>query len=141
VQEIESVKFEAATIPVRPAWAAVGWTAIVLTVSLSIVGRVSRTRADDVANVTLTPAKPDQPLTVRDRLIAGLQARLQSEVTFIDHALAAVQAGQLPQQMVDETFFWARQKAADPSHGRPRRPIIYFEPALIARANALHVTL
>jgi hypothetical protein len=141
VQEIESVEFETATIPARGAWAAIGWAVIVCAASLAIVGGTSRTFADDAAKVILTPATPDKPLTVRDRLIAGLQARLQSEVTFIDHALAAVQAGQLPQQMVDETFFWARQKAADPSHGRPRRPIIYFEPALIARANALHVTL
>jgi hypothetical protein len=141
VQEIEPVKFDAATIPARGMWTAVCWPAIALAAALAVGGGVSRTLADDVANVILAPATPDQRLTVRDRLIAGLQARLQSEVTFIDHALAAVQAGQLPQQMVDETFFWARKKAADPSHGRPRRPIIYFEPALIARANALHVTL
>jgi hypothetical protein len=97
-------------------------------------------RADDAANVILTPATSDKPATVRDRLIAGLQARLPSEVAFIDQILLAVQNGHLPQRMVDETFFWARQKAADPAHG-PQRPIVYFRPAMVARANALHVTL
>jgi hypothetical protein len=99
-------------------------------------------QADDaLANVILSPATPDQPLTVRDRLIAGLQARLQSEVAFIDHVLLEVQGGHIPQQMVDETFFWARQKAGAPRSGRVQRPIVYFKPAMIARANALHVTL
>ena len=97
-------------------------------------------RADDAANVILTPATSDKPATVRDRLIAGLQARLPSEVAFIDQILLAVQNGHLPQRMVDETFFSARQKAADPAHG-PQRPIVYFRPAMVARANALHVTL
>jgi hypothetical protein len=111
--------------------------------TLGVVGRTDQRSAwaDDAANVILTPATSDQPVSVRDRLIAGLQARLPSEVAFIDQILLAVQMGHLPQRMVDETFFWARQKAADPAHGRPRRPIIYFQPAMVARANALHVTL
>jgi hypothetical protein len=120
--------------------AALATAALVL---CGLFGRVGEriARADDVAILSLTQASPDQPISVRDRLIAGLQVRLQSEVTFIDHTLAAVQAGHLPQQMVDETFIWARQKASDPRHGRPRRPIIYFQPALVARANAINVTL
>jgi hypothetical protein len=92
-------------------------------------------------NLQLTPAMPDQPITVRERLIVGLQARLQSEVDFIDEVLAQVQAGHLPQTLVDQAFFWARQRAAMPTYGRPQRPIIYFKPAMIARANALNVTL
>jgi hypothetical protein len=45
--------------------------------------------------------------------------------------------------MVDETFFWARQRAGvDPrGQGRVRRPIIYFRPAMVARAKRLNVTL
>jgi hypothetical protein len=115
--------------------------AILAACGLAILGGAGRTFADDAAVLNPTPAAPDKPITVRDRLITGLQVRLQSEATFIDHVLLQVEAGHLPQQMVDETFFWARKKAGDPAHGRPRRPIIYFEPALVARANAIHVTL
>jgi hypothetical protein len=116
------------------------WFALVFTWCFSSVA-LTASRADDVASITLTPATPDKPVTVRDRLIAGLQARLQSEVGFIDAVLAQVEAGHIPQQMVDETFFWARKKAGDTRFGRPRRPIIYFEPAMMARAKALNVTL
>jgi hypothetical protein len=118
-----------------------GWITILLACGAAIVGGAGRTLADDTAVLILAPATPDQPISVRDRLIAGLQARLKSEVAFIDHVLLEVQTGHIPQQMVDETFLWARQKAVDPAHGRPRRPIIYFQPAMVARANAIHVPL
>ncbi len=97
--------------------------------------------AEEVAKIDVTPAQPNRPITLRDRLIVGLQAQLKSEVAFVDEVVAKVNSGQLPQRQVDETFFWARQHAAMARVGRWHRPIIYFQPAMRARANLLHISL
>ncbi|HEX5471284.1 MAG TPA: hypothetical protein VFW73_05330 [Lacipirellulaceae bacterium] len=97
--------------------------------------------AEEVAKIEVTPAQPNRPITLRDRLIVGLQAQLKSEVAFVDEVVAKVNSGQLPQRQVDETFFWARQHAAAARIGRWHRPIIYFQPAMKARANVLHIAL
>jgi hypothetical protein len=97
--------------------------------------------ADEVDPLVVTPAKPDQPITLRDRLVVGLQARLKSEVDFCDNVADKVNSGKLPQQLVDETFFWARQRAASIRNGHKYRPIVYFQPGLRARADKLHLSL
>ena len=94
-----------------------------------------------VERVALAPAKPQRPISLRDRLIVGLQARLKSEVAFVEVVAARVRSGDLPQRMVDETFFWSRARAARLRNGRTRRPIIYFRPAMAARARRLGVEL
>ena len=97
--------------------------------------------ADNAERVAIEPAKPQRPVSLRDRLIVGLQARLKSEVAFVDLVVLRVRLGQLPQRVVDETFFWARDRASVPRSGRTRRPIIYFQPAMVARAKRLRVDL
>ena len=90
----------------------------------------------------LEQAVPGRPISLRDRLITGLKARLKSEVAFVDKIVARVNAGKLPQRLVDETFFWARDRALlSRRYPRLRRPIIYFQPAMIARAARLGITL
>src|SRR5215470_13986151 len=98
---------------------AVGLAVIALVVCS--VDQVERRAAwgDELANLDLVPATPTQPITVRQRLIVGLQARLQSEVQFIDDVLFQVQMGHIPQSMVDDTFFWARQRATIPPRYAP----------------------
>ena len=76
-----------------------------------------------------------------DRLIAGLRARLKSEIEYIDRVVLAVQTGKLPQRMVDQTFFWARQRASVSRFGSTQRPIIYFQFAMTARAKRIGVEL
>ncbi len=100
-----------------------------------------RSTADDVDPLVVTPAKPDQPITLRDRLVVGLQARLKSEVDFCDNVADRVNTGKLPERLVDETFFWARQRAASIRNGHKYRPIVYFQPGLRARAEKLHLSL
>jgi hypothetical protein len=118
-------------------------TLSILILALAISGRiVQRTMAaDEVQKVEVTPGKPNRPISLNDRLVVGLQARLKSEIAFVDAVVTEVQAGHIPQQQVDQTFFWARQRAALVRDGRPRRPIIYFEPAMRMRANRLRVSL
>jgi hypothetical protein len=117
--------------------------AAILTLTLAITGRiVQRTMAaDEVQKVDVASAKPGRPVTLRDRLVVGLQARLKSEVAFVDAVVTNVINGHIPQQKVDETFFWARQRVALARDGRDHRPIIYFMPAMRARAKLLNVTL
>jgi hypothetical protein len=95
----------------------------------------------EVARPVLAAAKPHRPISLRDRLVTGLKARLKSEVAFIDNVVLRVHAGQLPQRAVDQTFFWARNRATVSRNGRSQRPIIFFQPAMAARAKRLNVDL
>ena|SRR5690349_5565647 len=119
-------------------------TCSVLVLTAAIGGRiVQRATADEVEKIGVAPAKPGQPISFHDRLVVGLEARLKSEIKFVDAVVAEVQAGHLPQEQVDQTFFWARQRAAAAvvRDHRNYRPITYFQPAMRARANLLHITL
>ena len=98
--------------------------------------------AAQVQRVAVSPGRAQQPVSLRDRLVVGLQARLKSEVEFVEVVALRVRTGDLPQRLVDETFFWARQRGASTSRGgRAHRPIVFFQPAMRARANRLHVEL
>ena len=97
--------------------------------------------SDEVAKVKVTPAGPNRPNTFRDRLVVGLKARLKSELAFIDRVVAAVELGRIPARLVDQTYFWARSRAGKSWYSRSRRPIIYFQPAMKARAKKLRVVL
>jgi hypothetical protein len=95
------------------------------------------TAAEEAAPITITPGSAAKPISFRDRLVVGLQARLESEIAFVDLVVRLVQIGKVPQRLVDETFFWSRERAAARPNVRPRRPIIYFQPAMTARLRRL----
>ena len=120
----------------------VRFLAIVILGSIVLANAAARRMvADEVDPLVVTPAKPDQPITLRDRLVVGLQARLKSEVDFCDNVAEKVNSGAIPQRLVDETFFWARQRAASIRNGHKYRPIVYFQPGLRARLDKLHLAL
>jgi hypothetical protein len=100
-----------------------------------------RATAAEVERINVSPTKARRPVSLRDRLVVGLQARLKSEVAFVEVVVDRVQTGKIPQRIVDETFFWARQRASATQAGRSRRPIIFFMPAMRARAERLRVSL
>jgi hypothetical protein len=91
----------------------------------------------------ITSGSPQQGITFRDRLIVGLQARRGAEVDFIDEVVRKVRLGKLPERLVNQTFFWARDRAN--RTGQPRagtqRPVIYFQPVMTAQAKRLGVAL
>jgi hypothetical protein len=87
------------------------------------------------------PAGAAQEATLRERLVYGLLAKIPSELAYIDNVVEKVDTGKLPVQLVNETFFWARERAAPSANGSPRRPIIFFEPAMTARAKRIGVEL
>ena len=64
--------------------------------------------------------------SLRDQLEKGLKARLPREFAFIDRVVGMVDAKQLPYDLVQSTFLWARVK-------RPY-PFPYFEMGLRTRA-------
>lgn len=97
--------------------------------------------AGEVDSISVRPGTPEQQVSLRDRLVVGLQARLKSEIAFVEEVVHLVETGKLPQRLVDETYFWARTRAATPRVGRPRRPIIYFQAALTIRARHIGVAL
>jgi hypothetical protein len=43
--------------------------------------------------------------------------------------------------LVDSTFLWARERANRKSYSRSLRPMVYFKPALLARAKMMRITL
>jgi hypothetical protein len=58
---------------------------------------------------------------------AALQTANPEENGFIEHVLDLVDAGKLPESLVESTFLWARKK--------PRRKFQYFKYALTVRAR------
>lgn len=73
-------------------------------------------------------------LTYKTQLEKGLKARRPTDFSFIETVVAAVDNGTIPQQMVNETFDFARSKNA-------KYPFIYFQFALRKRAAKIGVTL
>lgn len=86
------------------------------------------------AALTQVPAQqPSDPATagakiadLQDQLEKGLKARLPREFDFIERVVGMVEAEQLPYDLVQSTFMWARVK-------RPY-PFPYFETGLRVRA-------
>ena len=97
--------------------------------------------ADELASFKLRPANGLRRVSLRDRLVVGLQARLKSEIAFVELVVAKVHAGRLPERVVDQTFFWARQHSGITRGDMTNRPIIYFQPAMRARAKRIGLLL
>ena len=98
-----------------------------------------QTSATAVGRTTMTPLNPAKPKTYRDVLVYGLQAKLPTELTFVDSVVAAVEGGQLPAQLVDQAYFWARTRSGSSLFGRSARPIIYFIPVMEAMVTRLRL--
>jgi hypothetical protein len=80
-------------------------------------------------------------VSLKEQLTFGLKARTKADKEFIDLVVAKVEAGELPRPLVDTTFLWARQRAAQRRDAATVRPMIYFRPGLIARAKKLRIDL
>ena len=78
---------------------------------------------------------------LKDQLRVGLNATTKADIAFIDLVVLKVNQGRLPRNMVDSTFLWARSRWKTRPTAHRLRPIVYFQPALTARAKAIGVTL
>jgi hypothetical protein len=80
-------------------------------------------------------------ITLRDQLRVGLKAVTKADFAFIDLVVLKVNAGVLPRKLVDSTFLWARRRVEAQRRQYYKRPMVYFQPALVLRARAVGVRL
>ena len=85
--------------------------------------------------------RPGRQISLRDQLRVGLKAVTKEDVAFIDLVVARVNQGVLPRRLVDGTFLWARRRAVSRDGRYLKRPMVYFQPALVQRARAIGVVL
>lgn len=86
-------------------------------------------------------ATEGRKLPLKEQLTLGLKATTKDDKEFINMVVQKVEQGTLPRPLVDSTFLWARERANRKSRSRSLRPIVYFKPALAARAKMMHLTL
>ena len=80
-------------------------------------------------------------VSLSDQLRVGLKAVTKEDLAFIQLVVLRVNEGKLPRELVDSTFLWARNRYKG-HHGNHRlRPMVYFKPALVARAKKIGVPL
>jgi hypothetical protein len=80
-------------------------------------------------------------LPLKEQLTLGLKATTKDDKEFINLVVQKVEQGILPRPLVDSTFLWARERANRKSYSRSLRPMVYFKPALLARAKMMRITL
>src|SRR5688572_14357208 len=89
--------------------AAIGLLAVAGLLFITLAIRHARA-AGEVNRPVVARGRTQQIATLRDRLIFGLEARIPVELAFVDAVVLEVRFGRLPQRMVDQTFFWARDR-------------------------------
>jgi hypothetical protein len=79
-------------------------------------------------------AQDGKPITLEDRLKAGLKCRRPEEFEFVELVAKFVKEGKLTSEMVLGTYQWATRQRAD-------APFYYFQYGLRRRAAAIGVQL
>jgi len=103
----------------------------VLLCALAVLAAVPAERSPAAA--VPVPVSRDGVASLKDQLESGLKARQPQEFAFIARVVAMVEIGQLPYDLVQSTFMWARKK-------RPY-PFPYFRRALHIRAQERGIKL
>jgi hypothetical protein len=102
---------------------------VALALVATLGGRPTSVLADSPSSQPVAPGGPD----LRTMLEKGLRARRPVEFTFIDDVVQMVDAGTLPESIVQTSFLWARKK-------RPY-PFPYFRQSLKVQAQQIGVSL
>jgi len=92
-------------------------------------------------DVTARPLAGRRQASLEERLIFGLQARRPADLRFVEAVADTVDRRELPQSLVDRTFFWARSRTPQQNGEFLRRPFIYFRPALEIQARRLRINI
>ncbi|WP_145097281.1 hypothetical protein [Anatilimnocola aggregata] len=79
-------------------------------------------------------ASAQQPITLADRLNAGLKCRRPEEFAFVEAVVLLVDQKKLTTELVLGTYRWAAEQ-------RPDFPFYYFQYGLRRRAAAIGVTV
>jgi hypothetical protein len=88
-----------------------------------------------------TTNRQGRQVSLFDQLRVGLKAVTKEDFAFINLVVLRVNEGVLPRELVDSTFLWARNRYRSHSGRHRLRPMVYFKPALTARAKKLGVLL
>jgi len=72
--------------------------------------------------------------SLEERLKAGLKVRDPADVAFCDRVIEAVQAGEIPAQVVDATYLWAVRRGK-------KYPFPAFQFSIRAKAERLGIRL
>jgi hypothetical protein len=98
--------------------------------------------------VKITPIVPSdagnlqgRQVSLFDQLRVGLKAKTKADIAFLQLVVDRVEQGKLPRKMVDATFLWARNRYKTHPTNHRLRPIVYFQPALVAQAKKIGVVL
>jgi hypothetical protein len=94
------------------------------------------------------PVQPSDPanragrqISLEDQLRVGLKAVTKADFAFIELVVQKVEVGELPRRLVDSTFLWARRRVQRQRPEYRKRPMVYFQPALVLRSRAIGVEL
>ena len=117
-----------------------GWMLVAVTFLALAAGGLSPL-ATTAQQSTNPPTNQGRKITLRNQLTSGLRATTKADLAFVDQVVLRVEQGKLPRRLVDGTFLWARERAARRSPTRRLRPMVYFQPALVARAKRIGVPL
>lgn len=111
----------------------VAFNAVVANVSFS--SDAIRT-TDDRDKILALAGDPERAkvASLKDQLEKGLKARRPEEFAYIGYIHSLVEAGDLPVQLVLETFHWSRRQD-------PHFPFPYFQRAIRIRAARVGITI
>ena len=101
--------------------------------AVSLLGLVAGQTGLAAQQPNTPPGVSGPAVDLRIQLEKGLKARLPREFAFIDHVVGMVDNNELPRDLVQSTFLWARVK-------KPY-PFPYFENGLRLRAAKRGITL
>jgi hypothetical protein len=106
------------------------------------------------AGVALRAQQPSAPVTasdpadrsgrqisLEDQLRVGLKAVTKADFAFIELVVQRVDEGVLPRKLVDSTFLWSRRRVQRQRPQYRKRPMVYFQPALVLRSRAIGIDL
>lgn len=80
-------------------------------------------------------------ISLKDQLRVGLKAVTKGDFAFIELVVQKVDEGVLPRRLVDSTFLWARRRVQRQRTDYRKRPMVYFQPALVLRSRAIGIEL
>jgi len=108
-------------------------TILTLFFAVSLLGLAGSPTHVAAQQPNTSPGVDGAGIDLRIQLEKGLKARLPREFDFIDHVVGMVDNNQLPRDLVQSTFLWARPK-------KPY-PFPYFENGLRLRAAKRGISL
>jgi hypothetical protein len=130
---------------IKPTLRALTLLALCAALANGVIG--SSSRAIEIENLPrpVTPADRlkagGRQVGLFDMLRVGLKAKTEADFEYITEVVKLVDEGKLPREMVDSSFLYARYRYRTHPSSFKLRPMVYFQPALTARAKKIGVII